>query len=176
MFDQRNIICDISISMNGMFYRTCCDTKIRDILWLILIHQCINDSTDKCISSTDTILLTEDLGERKVVRSVPDRTDAFRAQTPQAFRFGTITKAYELATADPDFHPTDDTRVVVDYLPNEPVAIVAGSETNLKITTQADMPIAENIARSLDPEHAKQEAKVRMHAVFAEAFSQMHKH
>lgn len=38
------------------------------------------------------------------------------------------------------------------------------------------MPIAENIARSLDPEHAKQEAKARMHAVFAEAFSQMHKH
>ena len=34
---------------------------------------------------------------------------------------------------------------------------LAGSETNLKITTQADMPIAENIARSLDPEHAKQE-------------------
>ena len=66
--------------------------------------------------------------------------------------------------------------MVVDYLPNEPVAIVAGSETNLKITTQADMPIAENIAHSLDPEHAKQEAKARMHAVFAEAFSQMHKH
>ena len=160
----------------------------------ILIHDSVRpfveqQSIDGCIdsldqfnaatvayASTDTILLTEDLGERKVVCSVPDRTNAFRAQTPQAFRFGTITKAYELATADPDFHPTDDTRVVVDYLPNEPVAIVAGSETNLKITTQADMPIAENIARSLDPEHAKQEAKARMHAVFAEAFSQMHKH
>ena len=118
----------------------------------ILIHDSVRpfveqQSIDGCIdsldqfnaatvayASTDTILLTEDLGERKVVRSVPDRTNAFRAQTPQAFRFGTITKAYELATADPDFHPTDDTRVVVDYLPNEPVAIVAGSETNLKIT------------------------------------------
>ena len=32
----------------------------------------------------------------------------------------------------------------------------------------------EGIARSLDPEHAKEEAKARMHAVFAEAFSQMH--
>ena len=107
----------------------------------ILIHDSVRpfveqQSIDGCIdsldqfnaatvayASTDTILLTEDLGERKVVRSVPDRTNAFRAQTPQAFRFGTITKAYELATADPDFHPTDDTRVVVDYLPNEPVAI-----------------------------------------------------
>lgn len=104
----------------------------------ILIHDSVRpfveqQSIDGCIdsldqfnaatvayASTDTILLTEDLGERKVVRSVPDRTNAFRAQTPQAFRFGTITKAYELATADPDFHPTDDTRVVVDYLPNEP--------------------------------------------------------
>ena len=64
--------------------------------------------------------------------------------------------------------------MVVDYLPDEPVAIVNGSETNLKITTPSDMPIAEGIARSLDPEHAKEEAKARMHAVFAEAFSQMH--
>lgn len=125
-------------------------------------------------ASTDTILLTEDLGDRKVVKSVPERPNTFRAQTPQAFRFGTIVKAYELAAADPDFHPTDDTRVVVDYLPDEPVAIVDGSETNLKITTPSDMPIAEGIARSLDPEHAKEEAKARMHAVFAEAFSQMH--
>ena len=125
-------------------------------------------------ASTDTILLTEDLGDRKVVKSVPERPNTFRAQTPQAFRFGTIVKAYELAAADPDFHPTDDTRVVVDYLPDEPVAIVDGSETNLKITTPSDMPIAEGIARSLDPEHAKEEATARMHAVFAEAFSQMH--
>ena len=66
--------------------------------------------------------------------------------------------------------------MVVDYLPDESVAIVDGSETNLKITTPSDMSIAEGIARSLDPEHAKQEAKARMHAVFAEAFSQMHRH
>ncbi len=94
-------------------------------------------------------------------------SNTFRAQTPQAFRFGTIVKAYELAAADPDFHPTDDTRVVVDYLPDEPVAIVDGSETNLKITTPSDMPIAEGIARSR-PQHAKEEAKARMYAVFAE--------
>ena len=80
----------------------------------ILIHDSVRpfveqQSIDGCIdsldqfnaatvayASTDTILLTEDLGERKVVRSVPDRTNAFRAQTPQAFRFGTITKATSL--------------------------------------------------------------------------------
>ena len=142
--------------------------------WMGMPDAAYGNAATVAYASTDTILLTEDLGDRKVVKSVPERPNTFRAQTPQAFRFGTIVKAYELAAADPDFHPTDDTRVVVDYLPDEPVAIVDGSETNLKITTPSDMPIAEGIARSLDPEHAKEEAKARMHAVFAEAFSQMH--
>ena len=139
--------------------------------------------------STDTILLTEDLGDRKVVRAVPDRPDTFRAQTPQSFRFDTIRRAYELAGADPDFHPTDDTRVVVDYLPDEPVAIVSGAETNLKITTLADLPTAERIAADLlglTPDDAlgrsaaddmlarKEQARARMHAVLAQAASQLH--
>lgn len=167
----------------------------------ILIHDSVRpfvaqSSIDGCIdaldrfeaatvafASTDTVLLTEDLGDRKVVRAVPDRPDTFRAQTPQAFRFDTINKAYELAAADPGFHPTDDTRVVVDYLPDTPVAIVEGSETNLKITTQADMPIAEGIAAKLTgrpaaiagDDTAKQEAKARMRAVFAEAAAEMHR-
>ena len=64
-------------------------------------------------ASTDTVLLTEDLGDLKVVKSVPDRPNTFRAQTPQSFRFATIRHAYDLAAADPDFHPTDDTRVSV---------------------------------------------------------------
>lgn len=125
------------------------------------------------VASTDTVLLTGDLGDRKVIRSVPERPNTFRAQTPQAFRFATIRKAYAAAVDDPDFHPTDDTRVVVDYLPDTPVAIVAGSETNLKITTLADIPIAENIAESIRGPRTREEAKERMHAVFAEAFNQM---
>ena len=95
------------------------------------------------------MLLTRDLGDVKVVQSVPDRPQTFRAQTPQAFRFSTIRRAYALAAHDPDFHPTDDTRVVVDYLPDAPVAIVAGSETNLKVTTLAAMPTAERIAAEI---------------------------
>lgn len=101
------------------------------------------------IASTDTVLMTSDLGDRKVIASVPERPNTYRAQTPQSFRFSTIRHAYELAAANPDFHPTDDTRVVVEHLPNEPVAIVAGSESNIKITTLDDLPEAENIATKL---------------------------
>ena len=99
--------------------------------------------------STDTILLTQDLGDRETVVQVPERRHSFRAQTPQAFRFETIRTAYDLASDDPDFRPTDDTRVVVDYLPNEPVAIVGGSPLNMKVTTQDDMPFAQLIAGRL---------------------------
>lgn len=123
------------------------------------------------VSSTDTVLLTRDLGDRKVVAKVPDRPDTFRAQTPQAFRFSTIREAYAKASEDPEFHPTDDTRVVVDYLPDVPVAIVDGSETNLKVTTLADIPVAERIAQDL----AKSRAKERMHAMLADAASRMHR-
>ena len=147
----------------------------------ILIHDSVRPfvaqpSIDGCIdaldrfeaatvafASADTVLLTEDLGDRKVVRAVPDRPDTFRAQTPQAFRFDTINKAYELAAADPGFHPTDDTRVVVDYLPDTPVAIVEGS----KLTGRP--------AAIAGDDTAKQEAKARMRAVFAEAAAEMHR-
>lgn len=124
-------------------------------------------------ASTDTVLLTEDLGDVKVVKSVPDRPNTFRAQTPQSFRFATIRRAYELVASDPDFHPTDDTRVVVDYLPDEPVAIVSGSETNLKITTLEDVPTAEHIAEEIQGRDPKEEARARMHALLAQAAGQM---
>ncbi len=126
-------------------------------------------------ASTDTVLLTEDLGDLKVVKSVPDRPNTFRAQTPQSFRFATIRHAYDLAAADPDFHPTDDTRVVVDYLPDEPVAIVSGAETNLKITTLEDIPTAERIAEEILGRDSKEEARARMHALLAQAAGQMHR-
>ena len=112
-------------------------------------------------ASTDTVLLTEDLGDLKVVKSVPDRPK--------------IRHAYDLAAADPDFHPTDDTRVVVDYLPDEPVAIVSGAETNLKITTLEDIPTAERIAEEILGRDPKEEARARMHALLAQAAGQMHR-
>lgn len=159
------------------------------------------DAATVAIPSTDTILLTRDAAQAgaKVIASVPSRPDSYRAQTPQAFRFDTIRRAYELAAANPGFHPTDDTRVVVDYLPGVEVAIVPGVEENLKITTPPDLPAAERIAARLEgrpmpddaaglpgaaalPGAAEEgelrpmtaaEAKARMHAVFAAAAQRM---
>ena len=88
---------------------------------------------------------------------------------------GTTVDLMKSKGADPDFHPTDDTRVVVDYLPDEPVAIVSGAETNLKITTLEDIPTAERIAEEILGRDPKEEARARMHALLAQAAGQMHR-
>lgn len=108
------------------------------------------DAATVAVPSTDTILVTDVVGGRRIISDVPDRSRMYRAQTPQAFRFGTIRRAYALAAGDPGFAPTDDTQVVVDYLPDHRVVIVDGDADNIKITTRADMPEAERIARRID--------------------------
>jgi 2-C-methyl-D-erythritol 4-phosphate cytidylyltransferase len=52
-------------------------------------------------------------------------------------------RAHARAAADPGFTPTDDCGVVLRYLPDVPVHIVPGSESNLKVTYPADLAIAE---------------------------------
>ena len=78
-----------------------------------------------------------------VMHSMPRRETLLRCQTPQCFRLSVITRAHELAAADPDFTPTDDCGVVLRYLPDVDVHIVPGSERNIKITYPLDLAVAE---------------------------------
>lgn len=134
------------------------------------IKSCIDaldgyDAATLAVQSTDTILLGKDSSARKIIDSVPERSDTYRAQTPQGFRFHTIRQAYDAACADPSFHPTDDTRAVVEYLHNVDVAIVAGDDSNIKITRPEDLPQARHIAESIRQARAKE----RMQHMLADA-------
>jgi 2-C-methyl-D-erythritol 4-phosphate cytidylyltransferase len=78
-----------------------------------------------------------------------------RCQTPQGFRLSVIRKAYQLADADPGFATslaTDDCGIVLRYLPGIPVAVVPGSERNIKITYPSDLTVAEALLREAAPE------------------------
>ena len=75
-------------------------------------------------------------GESTVEQPV-DRTDLWRAQTPQGFDFTTILTAHEQARAP----AADD--VALAHQAGIDVAIVAGSEQNFKITTLGDFIRAE---------------------------------
>jgi 2-C-methyl-D-erythritol 4-phosphate cytidylyltransferase len=99
----------------------------------------VHDAAGVAVPASDTMVITGD----GVMRSMPRRDTLLRCQTPQCFRLSVITRAHELAAADPDFAPTDDCGVVLRYLPEVSVHIVEGSERNIKITYPQDLAIAE---------------------------------
>ena len=85
-----------------------------------------------------------------ISRALP-RAALARCQTPQGFRLSVISRAHELAAADPAFtaeSATDDCGVVLRYLPDVPVRAVSGTERNMKITYPGDLAVAETLLRS----------------------------
>jgi 2-C-methyl-D-erythritol 4-phosphate cytidylyltransferase len=68
-----------------------------------------------------------------------------RGQTPQSFRLSTIRAAYAKAAQDPDFTATDDCTVVLRYLPDVEIAVVAGHERNMKVTEPIDISLADKL-------------------------------
>lgn len=85
---------------------------------------------DVAIKAVDTIIEIDN----GFIKNIPNRSNLNRGQTPQAFHYETIRKAYELALEDPEFKTTDDCGVVHKYLPNEKIFVVNGEESNMKIT------------------------------------------
>lgn len=88
------------------------------------------------VPASDTVLHSFD---NKHIADIPPRKEMYYAQTPQAFRVKTIQRAFELGLQDACFNPTDDSGVVLRYLPEEPVVIVEGESKNRKITYQDDL-------------------------------------
>jgi 2-C-methyl-D-erythritol 4-phosphate cytidylyltransferase len=103
-----------------------------------------HDAVGTAVPTSDTIVVAEN----GVMSHVPPRETLLRCQTPQCFRLSVITRAHELAGADPGFVPTDDCGVVLRYLPDVPVHIVMGSERNMKVTYPGDLAVAEALLRS----------------------------
>lgn len=92
------------------------------------------EAIDVTVPAVDTIIEAE--GDH--IASIPDRSRLQRGQTPQAFRLSVIAEAYNRALNDPNFKVTDDCGVVVKYMPEVPVHLVAGEESNMKLTYKED--------------------------------------
>ena len=103
-----------------------------------------HDAAGVAVPASDTMVITGN----GVMQSMPRRETLHRCQTPQCFRLPVITRAHELAAADPCFSPTDDCGVVMRYLPGVPVHIVPGSERNIKVTYPQDLAVAEALLSS----------------------------
>ncbi len=91
---------------------------------------------------TDSLL---EINSKGIAKKIPQRKNWRNIQTPQAFYFQTIFKAYELALQDKNFIATDDCGVVKYYLPKIPIKVVDGTIYNIKITHPHDLMLAEHI-------------------------------
>jgi 2-C-methyl-D-erythritol 4-phosphate cytidylyltransferase len=92
------------------------------------------------LPAVDTIKQVERTAHGALITSTIPREYVVLAQTPQGFRFGLLQKAFAEATAD-GFIGTDEASVVERA--GLPVAVVHGSQVNLKITQPGDLELAE---------------------------------
>lgn len=101
------------------------------------------DAVDVALPATDTIIVLNK--EKNCIDNIPNRNYLNRGQTPQAFKMGTIKKAYEIALKDPNFQTTDDCGIVKKYLPDVPVYVVKGEERNIKLTYPEDIYLLDKL-------------------------------
>jgi 2-C-methyl-D-erythritol 4-phosphate cytidylyltransferase len=92
------------------------------------------------LPAVDTVKQVERTAEGALIKTTIPRASIVMAQTPQGFRYSILKKAFADALAD-GFLGTDEASLIERA--GLPVAVVMGSPRNLKITTPADMQLAE---------------------------------
>jgi 2-C-methyl-D-erythritol 4-phosphate cytidylyltransferase len=92
------------------------------------------------LPAVDTVKQVERTAEGAIVKATIPRAGVVLAQTPQGFHYSVIKKAFDEAAAD-GFMGTDEASLAERS--GHEVAVVMGSPRNIKITTPADMELAE---------------------------------
>jgi 2-C-methyl-D-erythritol 4-phosphate cytidylyltransferase len=92
------------------------------------------------VPAVDTIKQVERTADGAVITATIPREMIVQAQTPQGFRFRVLKRAFEDATAE-GFLGTDEASLLERL--GQPVHVVMGSANNIKITTPADLELAE---------------------------------
>ena len=92
------------------------------------------------LPAVDTVKQVERTAQGAIVKATIPRAGVVMAQTPQGFRYGVIKKVFDEAAAD-GFLGTDEASLAERS--GQKVAVVMGSAKNIKITTPADMELAE---------------------------------
>ena len=92
------------------------------------------------LPAVDTVKQVERTAEGALITATMPRERVVMAQTPQGFRFDVLKRAFNEAIAD-GFMGTDEASLVERS--GHDVAVVMGSPSNIKITTPADLELAE---------------------------------
>jgi len=106
------------------------------------------------VPAMDTVKQVDRTADGAVVLATIPRERMVLAQTPQGFRFGLLKKAFADAAAD-GFLGTDEASLIERS--GVAVHVVMGSPRNLKITTPADLELAEFFLAQEDRRKAAQD-------------------
>ena len=101
------------------------------------------------LPAVDTVKQVERTAEGAVIIATLPRERVVMAQTPQGFRYSVLKKAFDEATVD-GFSGTDEASLVERS--GHQVAVVMGSPRNIKITTPADLELAEYYLKTTPPD------------------------
>jgi 2-C-methyl-D-erythritol 4-phosphate cytidylyltransferase len=112
------------------------DDIIREVVEAVLKY----GAAIAAVPAVDTVKQVERTAEGALIKATIPREKIVLAQTPQGFRYAVLKKAFDDAIAD-GFIGTDESSLVERS--GQPVAVVMGSPHNLKITTPADLELAE---------------------------------
>jgi 2-C-methyl-D-erythritol 4-phosphate cytidylyltransferase len=112
---------------------------------IVLVHDAVRPFVDQetilgVIEAVDTVKQVDRTADGAVVIATVPRERMVLAQTPQGFRFGILKKAFDEAMAD-GFMGTDEASLIERN--GGAVHVVMGSPRNMKITTPADLELAE---------------------------------
>jgi 2-C-methyl-D-erythritol 4-phosphate cytidylyltransferase len=99
--------------------------------------------------AVDTVKQVERTADGALIKATIPRASIVMAQTPQGFRYAILKKAFDDAIAD-GFLGTDEASLIERA--GLPVAVVMGSPRNIKITTPADLELAEFYLKSAGSE------------------------
>jgi len=99
-----------------------------------------HDAAIAGVPAVDTVKQVDRTSDGAVVIATVPRERMVLAQTPQGFRFGLLKKVFDEAMAD-GFMGTDEASLIERS--GGAVHVVMGSPRNMKITTPADLELAE---------------------------------
>lgn len=94
----------------------------------------------------DTVKIVK---ENNIIQTTPERKNVWITQTPQAFRYELIKKAYDNLKNENGENITDDA-MVVEAFANHEVRFIEGDYSNIKITTPEDIALAEALLLERD--------------------------
>lgn len=102
-------------------------------------------AVDTVTSAIDTIVCSQD---GRVISDIPDRRMMYQGQTPQSFRMSMMKRLYLSLSEEEKSILTDACKICI--VRDQPVHLVEGEISNIKITTISDYKIAQAMLGGID--------------------------